>query len=640
MLTVGEMEKRDTAEAINNGYRKGRETREAYLAGTPDAKKKAHEERAKKSGLNALTEYFRTQVYGYRSGRTTTNSLTLGDYLLETSTEFLASHYDEPVERLLQSVDLCKKKAVALGRRSSGIVLLIVSVVFSALEIATTKGLTNFNYPIALFILFAGILLSARSIRLKIIDKSSSAPVEKMEKMVDVVGAPPLPKVIIVIMCIIFLGSLGYSGYRVFPMSQNQSVRQALEDNKTDTQLEEALDLVLLSDGQMTEAGINVLRKVYESKKVGSIDALRIALYAVNRTGKGYPEAQGREMLDEQIEKLDYSQFADGDQDHAELLEKALSKYGGKAERVISQFTQTGSKSDASTVAVLGTYWKDKAYQETEDIGKTLRYTGFQADRFFSTALNEKDLPSFLNFLLAEDQENMIADARAYGEACTSLENAIPIVYAFRNKGMALSDIFPNGITIQYDLSKINVDVTTFDSCRMPEGDRYVVLSRTEHDVPFGKKENDKGDPDTFTTRLESQCMDQIPIEHLPKTIDECDIVLVADMEFQHWGNVTIHYDMTHNSNDYPIQSRIYRILAVEYRDTIWAYTAKINQVDPFFTPKRDEPEKLLKELRDTYLASEKHGWQKNEMMSFLKELEDLNWSNTAMMNKIQDEQQ
>ena len=45
MLTVGEMEKRDTAEAINNGYRKGRETREAYLAGTPDAKKKAHEEK-------------------------------------------------------------------------------------------------------------------------------------------------------------------------------------------------------------------------------------------------------------------------------------------------------------------------------------------------------------------------------------------------------------------------------------------------------------------------------------------------------------------------------------------------------------------------------------------------------------------
>ena len=640
MLTVGEMEKRDTAEAINNGYRKGRETREAYLAGTPDAKKKAHEERAKKSGLNALTEYFRTQGYGYRSGRTTTNSLTLGDYLLETSTEFLASHYDEPVERLLQSVDLCKKKAVALGRRSSGIVLLIVSVVFSALEIATTKGLTNFNYPIALFILFAGILLSARSIRLKIIDKSSSAPVEKMEKMVDVVGAPPLPKAVLAIMCIILLGSVGYSAYRVFPMSQTQAVRQALEDHKTETDLSDALDLILLSDGNMTEEGEKELKKVYEAKKDGSIDALRIANYALNRKYNGFPEAQAQEMLDEQIEKLVYSQFADGNPDHAELLENALSKYSGKAENVISQFILTGTKSDANTVAVVGTYWKDKAYKEKEDIGKTLRYSGFQADRFFTTALNEKDFPSFLNYLLAEEQENMTADARAYGEACTSLENAIPIVYAIRNKGMALSDIFPNGITIQYDLSKINVDVTTFDACRMPEGDRYVVLSRTEHDVPFGEKENNKEDPDTFTTRLESQCMDQIPIEHLPKSIDECDIVLVADMEFQYWGDVTLHNKKFHNDNAYPVQSRIYRILAVEYRDTIWEYTAEAYKADQFIIPKEGDYEKLYKELRDTYLASEQPGWQKNEMMSFLKELSDLNWSNTAMMKKIQDKQQ
>lgn len=596
----------------------------------------------------------------------TTFSLNLNPHIAAPCIELLSSVYDEKPKDILERLQYCGNAAVEEKRDRSKYARAIVPLFFLVIcaiyqfRVSISKQIL---LPVillicSLFFLLLVLIFSRRSKKSSIM-KSVSGTSEELEKYCDVLSETILQsanKPLLAISLLMTAASLVFLVVSSRPPSLEKKIKTEIKASDF-ANLETTLDDIVLSgpsSDTIEQNTAEALIKVYDEFPQGSFEKYWLAYYANLKMKNGFPKENAKNMLNFQILSLDYSSADTGIK--RSFLEKGLGLYKEGPEPVLSRYFQTGSKTDKETAGIIGKQFVSIPLSEKIIKYKKFLEKGFPADSFLSAALRDTDIELMMLQIQAETVTDVVKSlAGIYASKCTTLKDAIPLIYTVRQKGLKLAEVFPDGIEIEMALPLLNPDHLEDDFSEQIQFstnnnvEHYIVLSRTEKDEPYEEFDtgfailadydgHDKNDPTVFTVKLESLWTDAIPMENLPATSEECDFLIVSDMFFYNDGMIR-HSSTTTTKSGYtlsniikyiPSYARVYRILLVEQSTGVPYYTfsAEIEETEEF----NEKSSSYTSNARNKYLATEINDWQLNNLSNFMGELEAAEWDSLILM--------
>ncbi len=638
-------EQLELAYRLAQAYQEGQNRRHGRDPNARTETDAAHEANVQRHWQPALTAYLRRYVnVASEPSRYRRAHLTYTVHLPDDQhcgvIRFLAAHFDRTLPQLLTSIQSCGKKAVERKRREPGLwslltfplILLFLLFTNGRDVIGTTPGLLMALALIPMIVL----LMSARALRLRRLAKSIDDPAELLEQYCDVFAASRVQNAsrpALAVCLALMLGAGGYTFYRSLPPSVDAQAVDTLTGYNS-TVPTGPLDRLLMPDGRLADR--KTLDSVAAAFPDGSDHALQFAIYLNQKVADGYPEGDARAALLRQIDALDLASFSDGT--GQALLHAMLREIPWSAEPLYRRWLLTRDPADMRMAALVG----DGLLQLSLDDRLALfadTLDGSQASgELLGAALTAEDRAHVRGLLdTVTDPDRLTVCARVCCAGRTALSEAVPILHRLRGAGIALKDVFPDGIRVALDLSSINAGREQW--AEPPSGvHRCLILSRTERDEPFecfiqpprtDYDANDKSNPDTFEVTLETALLDALPPKHFPATLDECDLLIVADMHFVH--DADLHPETT--GRYYPTYTRVYRLLTVTRDGARPVRELSTKRIAPgallsLFAANAVQEEYLLSRQ---YLASDDPAWRSQAFAALLAALERVHWDPTAL---------
>ena len=647
-----------------NAYEKGTAQRKAMFINANGE----HEEHVTQHWKDALASYFQREVrvsserVNYRTTRTTF-SLQLSDASRCEAITFLASHFDRTLDQILSNIKDCANDAVQRKKSANGRAGLVFLPLFLlAMLIAILKDQPFYHHlqatgallPIGLGLLcllaFAIVLMCARSSALRRAAKKAGNPQETLESFCDVYAAGVFQNASRPAMgvCAAMLAGVGIFAYiRSLPPPLEERVKDTATGYNSTVPVS-ALDSLLLKNGQLDEAAVKALKQTLDGFPAGSEHALQLAVYAALRTDAGYPDGDAQQALDAQLAALNLSEFAADS--NLKLLEDIVRLLPGTRDPLYDRWLATGNPKRPTMATTFGQWWKADALDVKVDRAAEAAARGLSGDNFLEAALTEADLPGLRTLLdSATEPARITLLARALAGPLRDPAEIVPLLYQLRQRGVSLAETFPEGLVISLDLEHLNLSHNKDNwEYQRPDGDRYLILSRTEHNEPKEQKlrqpadnydAHNKADPDIYTVRVETAYMDRVPLDHMPAAWEECDILIVADMTFMRESTITRTSTTTGKSYSktvsyYPTYGRLYRIIMAE-RDGIIplpAYNYKYVRPDSVSSKNSSMAYLIDLEISSKYLAKADDRWTGQQLNAVLDALEKADWSNMMFL--------
>ena len=654
----------EDVQRIIDAYNRGCDKRIAYENEFHTDQEKQHEQNVKQNWSSAITDLFKkhvntsSQMVSYNTTRTTF-SLNMNSAGVGPSMEFLASHFDEKPDELMNRIKTCGNTAVENKKTKSQYSgLFILLGIFALVAIAQMKLTSQVAFFLCSLVFLALVLFFSRRVRLSNTLKPGN--VNSLERYCDILNEglfQSANKTLLAISLIAVVGSLAFLIISNRPPSLDQQIKTALVGTKYDGRLTADIDSIIMKNEKISEHGQQAFLSVYDSSRQGSFEKFWLSVYASQKTSAGFPQETAKDMLNQQLLELKYSSVDDIDKRDCLLTGLKNSTLGGNPEtftQVLQSYFSSGSKTDKETAAVLGKNVKgwstDTGLSNKIDLYNMFRKNGFPAESFLGAALNNSDYPEFLAVIQqTEDLDLARTLASIYGKSCETLTDAIPLIYTMRGKGLSMEKLFPDGIEIQMALPLLNPEHLgdDYSDANISDYEKYIAISRTEKDEPYEEKKSenaipndydghDKNDPSVFTVKIESRITDRIPLEHLPSTEEECNVLIVSDMVFFLDGIIE---QTTSKSNGYtsnvtsrnyiPSYGRLYRVLLVD-RETgipLLDYDYNVLEVEEFSSSTANS--------RNKYLPIADSKWATQTLDELLKELDEAEWSSTMMLLNI-----
>ena len=177
------------------------------------------------------------------------------------------------------------------------------------------------------------------------------------------------------------------------------------------------------------------------------------------------------------------------------------------------------------------------------------------------------------------DPEQMKLCAQGLAGQPNQLEEILPVLYHLRQREYSLGELFPNGIRLNMDLSKLNLpqDIPEGDD-PLPADSRGLVITRTEtkakaeqlkEEPGDGYSWHDKSDPSSFDVCLETVWMDRMLPEQMPAAYADCQWLAVLDMQYVYGGCITKLKDFATGKEEqgqhyYPVYGCLCRLMLAE----------------------------------------------------------------------------
>ena len=643
-----------------DAYQKGTEQRKAmFINANSD-----HEDNVKAHWKDALTAYFKrdirvtSQQINYRTTRTTF-SLSLSDSVRCTAIRFLASHFDWPLDQVLQRVKNSAEQAVQDKKSAHGRWGLIFLPLFLLLPLyawlndhAVTRN-GSMAVPITLLlaglIFLAVVLLTARGAKLKNTFKNATDPGEALETACDVCAAGPFrnaSKALLAVSAAVIVGAGGLMVYRNLPPSLDIQVQDVVTGYNSSVPTEQ-LDRLLVKNGTLIPEGVETIQKSMVHLQSRPDHRLQLAVYANERVSAGYPEEEARLLLTDEIGKIILSnQKSDTER---KLLTQMLEKVPWSISPLFDCWLTTGNKDDADMTAVIGGGLRPLKMTEKLDYARRAQAAGMPYDALLAVALTDEEITQLREQVYAEtDPGALLFLARIYGESQTDPAIVVPLLSYVRQQGLKLGNVFPSGIQVSMNLEPLNLSHKDDDvDLQLPQVCKYLALTRTEKIEPLEHKfsqpsstydGNDKKNPDNFTVTVNTAMMDRLPDANFPATLDDCTMLIVSDMCFVYDGCITETTTTTYSRSTsrnstsvfyYPTYARVYRIIIAERESVLPQYTAAslVVNSEEVRSMRSSNTWTLQSEIRSKYLAKPNNTWASQTLDTLATGMDQASWN-------------
>ena len=640
---------------VKRACEQGRKEKQEREAGPVSEEARVHAENVRAHGEQAVVDLVRPYVSTSGTASSTesvTRFLMLPDVTIETCASFLAAYTDDPDEAVAAKMDRCRSLAVRKSTFSSpGVLWFVLGAALTAL--LTILGAAAFPkavvFPFAApFAFLVVYLLLAKKLGVRRVMKQSLTDRQRLDAICDIYGSSGFRAVslkALAVLVLLTVAGLGFSLYQSFPSLDRQIVSEIRATGYSG--YEARMDEVLLSGGQVREDAADAVVKAVDNLGKGSVNAVKLALYAGEKVSAGFPAETADRLLCEQAENVNYGAYESASE--RTLLGRLMEAYPGDPARVVERYRNTASSSDKDLAVVVGAVARNRSLSDRTGLARELSDAGFPGMAFLGGALTEEDLPAVTELLISEEDPAQQAFlGEVFAIRCDSLEAAVPVLYALKEKGRSLAAVFPDGITVSCNLAPLNYAHWDDEyEYAYPQLYRYITLSRREKDmemkgtsssVDHGSSTHDKEDPSSYTVRLETGWMDRIPLEHLPATLEDCDRLIVADMTLEQDGSVYVttqrskgSYSFSSGSSTtyYPTYARVYRVWFVEREGTIpeFACCAQVSETGAFPETKGLTDTLMQMKIRSHYLAPDLTSWADESMDRVLGELAECDWN-------------
>ena len=376
---------------------------------------------------------------------------------------------------------------------------------------------------------------------------------------------------LILVACIVicFLAVLLSHGRR-----STDTITEIISSYSWNVSLDE-LDEILFTDGRLTEDSCAVIDSAMDEYVAGSVESLRLALYAVMRTKAGYPEETARRKLSEQIAAIDVTAYYD-----TSTIKTLLQNAPWVIEQLFEKYREADGSYASSVLKMIAENSSARSLEDRLKWAMSIRNTYLSGTDFFSASLTEADLPA-LRTIITEltDPEEVKLCAQGLANQPNRLDEIVPVLYHISQQGRSLGELFPQGIRLNTDLSGLNL------LQGIPEGDdplqaesKFLIISRTEVGVKeealkeqpkAGYSCHNKANPLSFDVRLETVLMDQMRPEQLPASYTDCQWLAVLDSQYIYGGCITKLKDFAtgqeeQDENFYPVYGLLCRLMLVD----------------------------------------------------------------------------
>ncbi len=682
---------------VSSAHERGKEKRSSFQDEHQSETVKNHEKNVKLYWEEAVTEFMERCIkssYARKSGKNvTTLDLNLEKAMIPC-VEFLSAHMVEDLNGIILKVRSCADDAMRKAKVSaSWFYWILLGVALFGSELLGLARFFWFFFALITIVLFGSLLYFSRKHALNEVFKNQRDPVNMMEDYCDVCAKSSfqlISKPWAVIISIIVLAILAYGMAPLIPKTKVRQIQNALAENQYSLDAE-ALDNILLTDSQITKDAHNDFIKAYDSQASGSVSGLRMAIYANNRTDRGFSSAEAETMLDEQIKNLDLAQI---NSNTLNILNDAFTLSGRTIDSILPGYLETGSSDNTDLAEWFGRQYSDSglSFREIYNVSSKIAEAGLPSDAFLLPAVSKQELKAeAIDFMREEkDKNSVVRLARLYAENINDLDDAVLLIGVVRNKDLSMKETFPDGIEIDsFDLRCLNQNYSPDSHDIIMTSDfHYLILSRTEKDEPFeGVKPrvnsdlfnpigssydgNDKNDPSTFTVKIETDLLDRIPLENFPSEKDECNLLIVMDTQFSLAGSIEYYYTMkdsrAYDYTYYPVYYRVYSIAMIERNTKTLEYFYDRLAIEPesvnkeeslspaiqatyqaagidsatynriFNSKTYEKAGDALDEIRKVYLAPEDPNWFSKNMEEFLDLLDFAEWNNNhiQLMNAM-----
>ena len=354
------------------------------------------------------------------------------------------------------------------------------------------------------------------------------------------------------------------------------------------------LDEALLADGQLTENNRALIDSMLDSYEAGSDNALRLAVYTLTKTKNGYPEEAARQRLTDQVNAMDIGKYSY----KRTTLESLFTEAPWTLEPVFERFRIHWEHDSLvrDLLKVIAEYIRSRLpLEERVRWAMAVENTSFTSAQFLALATTDDELPELRALILETTDPNQLSLlAKMLSENPSQPKDIIPILYHFRQQDQSLAELFPDGVRLNVDLSSLNRQDSTMSDQQPPADSRYLIISRTEKEVKAeqlkkkpsaGYSCNKKTDPSTFDVRVETAWMDQVPLEQMPATYEDCQWLVVADTQYIYDGCISELEDYATGQKEsgkyfYPVYGVLQRLMLVECDSLEPKYLINIQSTD------------------------------------------------------------
>ena len=356
----------------------------------------------------------------------------------------------------------------------------------------------------------------------------------------------------------------------------------------------------LLTDGKkLRKSAAQVLTTLAENTEAGSAEKLDLTLLAVQLLDYGFSKTTAAELINECATLCDPELFA-----HTRRVEGFQAMVAsGLVEDIDALTRRIGGLRNSDWQPLM---------QALTDYYLTRGPEARATAAMLMTGLNDfLNLGPYTDALLAsldandaiialsglDSQEDREQIARLCAPDSTDGDVLLSYLYGCKKAGVQPSTVYPEGPTIKYGHNGMN-DTAPLDSALNGKG-YYIVVSQEEH-TPSGRQQSVRVTEDNenqlvlrsmgfpvadedgsfyaedydyraniyannyywaFAT-LETRWMDEIPLEHFPSSLEQCNTVIVAAVAYVRHGAIREFYQSTtsasRTSTDYYMEAPKY----------------------------------------------------------------------------------
>lgn len=374
-------------------------------------------------------------------------------------------------------------------------------------------------------------------------------------------------------------------------------------------------------------------------------DGLLISDYATGATGPAMYEA---------LENTVPAQIDNPEEIAALAL---LLKYAGaQQEAALTRFVGQKTLPDG-LLAAFGSVMKEgRTLPQLLVLGDTIAAAGHDPLPFLREGVGSVTLAegeALIASVDGDDHRRLLICAIA--PAITDVNEVLAFIRLAKEQGVSAAECYPEGAVITLDTTKWD-PYTSPQATSLGKRDTFLVLRRTEKaepyttfvvpeeaetgrsgELPSGLYEDYDPDAETgaaqYTVSLETAVLDRMPPESIPRTIADCDAVIILDCWYWCDGYVRFTRSVTedgswkHRQIDSPTFGMCQEI-AVYNKAGSWLFSYKENAA---YSPAMQEENLSSKDAldwnpADHYIAAPSDAWMTETYADFLHSLERRNW--------------
>ena len=463
-------------------------------------------------------------------------------------------------------------------------------------------------------------------------------------------------KLILIIMAVVAAAAI-IALVAVYFNKPDVKLNSALQASGTDFRITKSAGVVMDADpslGTAAQALISDVMADYQSSPV----VLDIALTAKNLAEQGLDTEFADECVKQALSNVDYSLIVQ--ENRSESLQKLAEELSNEDWIVLLE--KCFSLPDDTLANIVLGLERDLSDSDIMAIARVMTETGRDGDQYLIENYPDLTVETACEILAETDGEQLAQRAVALAARITDPQDALTFIYECKKMGVNPSALYPEGIVLEMDLA--NVTQNAFSGA-LHETDTYLVISRNEKEEPvdgratdpnfvgssngyidamkslyggsfgLGYDGNDKSDPENYTIVLETALMDEIPLENLPASLDECSYMILLDSIYSFDGYLTSKSSMSttqfgnvQSATEYPVYACLQSAWLCAAPDWDYIYRHDYLETNPPEPPATlDAMSYLFFEIEDYLRGEQDRDWAVRTVNKMIQGISDANWN-------------